>query len=253
MPKMSATSWAIALIAILSLSFVMSLSHDEFALKAMPEAFLATKKPAFVSCTPSRPASPTLGGREVKDQQLPEALPSTSGAGDIQPVAASTHPDAASVMEALASGRHPERLTTQMTPRAFSRTEFERDPGAYVHTVEPGRVFLTAQPAKGVPTARAACSTRLQVDQGSKVALKVVAAPRSPVTFTSFDVGAFDNGLTSITVLSDEYGAALAWFHGTDGTIGDCRILAGCPEAQGRVDFVVEVLGRNSEVFGGKS
>ena len=71
--------------------------------------------------------------------------------------------------------------------------------------------------------------------------LKVQTTAKSPVTFTSFDLGAFENQLPSITVQSDAEGMAFAEFFGTPGTFDNVNILAGSPAATGQVRFVVNV------------
>ena len=66
-----------------------------------------------------------------------------------------------------------------------------------------------------------------------------------PVTFTSFDLGAFQNKLTSITVQADIDGFAEVTFIATEGTIADCKILASCPETSGRIKFIVNIQKTN--------
>ncbi|MFO0755759.1 MAG: hypothetical protein U0359_04680 [Byssovorax sp.] len=66
-------------------------------------------------------------------------------------------------------------------------------------------------------------------------------AARAPVTFTSFDMGAFDNGLASMTVQADAAGAASVAFTATRGTIDSVHVLAGSPMAVGQVQFLVQV------------
>ena len=66
-------------------------------------------------------------------------------------------------------------------------------------------------------------------------------SPHAPVTFTSFDGGAFQNLLTSITVQADERGLASAQMTGTTGVLGDVHILAGSPVDSGQARFVVNV------------
>lgn len=84
-----------------------------------------------------------------------------------------------------------------------------------------------------------------EIPQGASIRLEVQGRPEAPVTFTSFDLGAFQNQLTSITVAADEQGIAQAEFTGTPGTVEDVNILVGSPMASGQVQFRVRVLPPN--------
>jgi len=64
----------------------------------------------------------------------------------------------------------------------------------------------------------------------------------APVTFTSFDCGAFSNLLTSITVTADTDGVATATFLATPGTLNETNILAASPLCSGQVNFSVTIL-----------
>ena len=79
------------------------------------------------------------------------------------------------------------------------------------------------------------------IEQGQTVTLRAVAVPGAPVTFTSFDLGAFENQLTSITVRADAEGLARAQFTGTPGTVQDVRILAASPMTSGQLHYTVRV------------
>ena len=61
------------------------------------------------------------------------------------------------------------------------------------------------------------------------------------MTFTSADLGRFENQLTSITVAADASGVAKVKFTASPGTINTVRILSGSPLATGQVEFVVQV------------
>jgi len=65
--------------------------------------------------------------------------------------------------------------------------------------------------------------------------------PEMPVTFTSFDLGRFENDLASITVQAGKDGLAKCTFTGSVGTIGKVNILASCPETSGQVKFIIEI------------
>src|SRR5690606_10279160 len=74
------------------------------------------------------------------------------------------------------------------------------------------------------------------------VSLRVRAVPGAPVTFTSLDMGAFQNRLASITVRADGEGVAVARFTGTPGTLGLTNVLAASPLTSGQQHFTVSVL-----------
>lgn len=159
-----------------------------------------------------------------------------------RPVARDANPMAASVAEAMRRGDRPERLSAMIVPNKFDSKGFATNPTSYLNTVEPGRVWQSAQPAKGVAQAIPISPEYVEVLQGQPVVLTVKAIPNAPVTFTSFDLGAFSNGLTSITVAADREGIAIAPFTGTPGTYNECNILAASPLASGQVKFVVNVI-----------
>jgi hypothetical protein len=160
--------------------------------------------------------------------------------GEIQPVRADANPHTESVAEAVRLNK-PERLSPMLAPEPFDRDAFAADPQTYLDTIEPGRVYQTAQPGADVPRVRVVGFSFFKIRQGESVELKVEAAPLAPVTFTSFDAGAFENELPSVTVRADEDGIATVDFYGTSGTFGDIDILAGCPLASGQARFKVEV------------
>lgn len=128
---------------------------------------------------------------------------------------------------------------------AFDQAKYESDEDyreSYVKNPQPSRVFQTAQPGPGVPQLRRMTVPYQKVVQGESTELKVRAVPGAPVTFTSFDLGRFDNELTSITVEADALGDARVNFQGTPGTIDDVNILAASPVTSGQVKLVVHVV-----------
>ena len=64
----------------------------------------------------------------------------------------------------------------------------------------------------------------------------------SPGTFTSFDLGAFENQFPSITVEANRAGIAATKFTGTPGTVNNVDILASSPMTSGRLRFIVRVI-----------
>ena len=157
-------------------------------------------------------------------------------------IAADANPMVSSVAEALTSGKYPERLSAMTVPKEFDSKGYVANPQRYLDTVEPGRVWQAAQPAKGVPACRAISAEYVEALQGEPIVLKVQAAPNAPVTFTSFDLGAFSNQLISITVAANEKGVAMATYTGTPGTYNENSILAASPAASGQVRFSVYVV-----------
>jgi len=162
--------------------------------------------------------------------------------GKTQPVLKTANPMTRSVAQALETGHHPERLSVLADPAPFDNDAYQRNPQAYLNVVEPGRVWQSAQPGPDVPRLSAQSATGYSVEQGETVSLKVQAIALAPVTFTSFDLGEFQNQLTSITVAADGEGVAVARFTGSAGTVGEVNILAASPMTSGQVRFHVEVI-----------
>ena len=133
------------------------------------------------------------------------------------------------------------RLNPVMAPDEFDLAAYKRDPAAYLEIHEPARVWQTAQPGDGVPVLKPVTAQRHRLKHGESVRLQVKTAPEMPVTFTSFDLGLFANGLTSISVSADAKGVAEAEFYGSSGTMGEVNVLAGSPAAAEHVRFVVFV------------
>ncbi len=157
------------------------------------------------------------------------------------------NPQVKSVVEAFRDGKHPERISAMVLPQPFDAAAYKANPSAYLNVVEPGRVWQPAQPGPGVTRIGSISGKYLEAEQGQPTTLSVRAVADAPVTFTSFDGGAFDNQLTSVTVKADEKGIAKATFIGTTGTINDVNILAASPVTSGQLRYVVNItLGRKS-------
>ncbi len=174
-------------------------------------------------------------------KSLGEATELNLSYGNTPLVKSDANPQAASVAEALATKTHPERLTPAILPAAFDRESYQKDPRAYINTIEPGRVFQSAQPGQGVFPLRTLTPRLVEIVQGQSVPLRVRVQPGAPVTFTSFDLGQFENQLNSITVRADDRGIATARFTGSPGTINDVNILAASPLNSGQAKFVVNI------------
>jgi hypothetical protein len=161
--------------------------------------------------------------------------------GTLPTIKADANPQVKAAAEAIRQKNHPERLSVLVSPKPFDAKSYKADPSAYLETVEPGRVFQTAQPGPGVPQLKPVASDFYAITQGESVTLRVNAPAGAPVSFTSFDAGQFENLLTATTVRANENGVAEVKFTATSGTINDINILAGCPTATGQVKFVVNV------------
>lgn len=168
--------------------------------------------------------------------------PEATDYGTTPPVKIDANPQVASVAEALKTGKHPERVSTLITPKPFDLKAYQADPQKYLNIAEPGRVWQVAQPGKDVPRMAYRSDRYLEAEQGQGVILKVQAVKDAPVTFTSFDLGQFHNQLTTVTVKANDKGLAQATFTGTTGTIGSVNILAGSPVTSGQLKFQVNVL-----------
>lgn len=151
-------------------------------------------------------------------------------------------PAAAAIAQTLRTGERPERVTHMIQPDQFDAAAFERNPEAYLSIVEPGRIWQPAQPGPDVPRLESVSKNYNSMRQGESVRLRTRAVPGAPVTYTSFDLGAFQNQLTSITVAADDQGVAEAVFTGTAGTINHVTILAASPMTSGQARFMVNIL-----------
>lgn len=172
------------------------------------------------------------------------AVFSTEGYGVI-PAIEARNPQVSSVIEALKTGKHPERLNPLIAPKPFDASAYRSDRKAYLDTAEPGRVFQRLpDSAAEAPFIRPVTPFSQDVRQGESVTITVKAAPGYPVTFTSFDAGAFENGLTTMTVEADAGGAASVRFLGMPGTVLASNILAASPMSRGQARFQMNTLVR---------
>ena len=151
------------------------------------------------------------------------------------------NPQVASVAAAIREKRNPEQMSSLLKPQPFDRAAYKSNPQQYINTIEPGRVFHVLQPGDGVQALVKISPKYQEVVQRESVYLKVSAPIGAPVTFTSFDMGQFENQLSSITVVSNDDGVAQVSLTGTTGTINDINVMAGSPMASGNVAFIVNV------------
>jgi hypothetical protein len=171
------------------------------------------------------------------------------GYGTLAPIKDITKPQVKSVLKALQSGHFPERLSPSIPPAAFDANKFLNDSSyatSYMETVEPGRVLQSSSSEKAQAIKR--LSPYLQnVIQGQKVSLAVRCEAGFPCTFTTYDNGTFNNGLSSQTVLADSNGYASVNFHGISGVGGDSKISCSSPVNSSRIKFIVTTQTPNRE------
>ena len=165
-------------------------------------------------------------GRELKFGTLPTIKPDANLATK-------------QVSAAMKASNSPEQLGPYHEPEKFDVEAFKADPEKYLSKHVPGRVFQSAQPAVGVPVLVHTTKRNHVIQQGESIRLSVKTLPNMPATFTSFDTGIFDNGLTSISVAANEQGVAEANFLGAPGSIGEINVLAASPVAAEQVKFGV--------------
>lgn len=146
-----------------------------------------------------------------------------------------------SVYEALRTDQNPERLSPLFSPKAFDLISYQEDPSSYINTIEPGRVFQSLQPGDDVPQLKRVSPKRVELVQGEKTELAVKTLPGMPCSFTSFDLGAFENQLTAITVKADDDGVARTTFIASSGTIEGVNILSSSPVTSGQVRFIINI------------
>jgi len=188
-------------------------------------------------------ARPSTDVISDKAQTPKEALLKREGA--YPKVALDANPQVAQVGEALRSGKNPERYSSLIVPKNFDADAFAKDPEKYAKEyasiVEPGRVFAPAQPGDSVPVLRVDGDRHHRVTQGESVRLVAIATPFAPVSFTSSGLGQFENLLTTITVVADQNGKAVAPFTATSGTKHNVNILAASPVLAEQIKFTVSV------------
>lgn len=153
-----------------------------------------------------------------------------------------TNAQTRSVAQALADPEEfPERLSAAFPAPPFDLESFRTDPEKYLTTVEPGRVWQSLPKAEGVPQLARESPLYQSLIQGETVTLQVKAISEAVVTFHSFDLGHFDNRLTTTSVQAGEDGIASVNFTASGGTFGELNILAASPQTSGQVNFVVKV------------
>ncbi len=186
-----------------------------------------------------RPASDWPAGRSSLSP-ADETMMAVALRPRVRPLQPDANAAAASVHEAASGLSHPQRLSPMVMPKPFDRKAYRADSDSYLSVHEPGRIWQSAQPGDGVPVLERVGRRFEIVRQGESLRLRVKTEAWMPVTFASFDLGTFDNGLTVITVAAGDDGVAETAFHGA-GVVGHVHILAASPVAAERVAFEVRV------------
>jgi hypothetical protein len=145
------------------------------------------------------------------------------------------------------AAQHPERVSMYHRPTLLSTQPNARELASYLDRVEPARVFDTADVSKIARKLTVIGETYREVQPDASVTLYVRAVPSAPVSFTSEDLGEFENGLASITVLADRRGRAGVEWTATPGTLGGVSVLAGSPATSGQVVFSLYVPDSKNE------
>ena len=142
--------------------------------------------------------------------------------GTNAPFAVDTNANTQSVATALRNpSQYPERLSVLVQPKPFDLAAFTKDPQTYLSVIEPARVFQTAQPSKESPAIQRISAMGPTIKQGSSTILQVKVLPNMPATFTTFDLGRFENDLTTITVQANSEGLASCTFTDSVGPLAE--------------------------------
>lgn len=129
----------------------------------------------------------------------------------------------------------------------FDPERYKEDSSYYLNSVEPGRAFDSAQAGPDVKKLERVGYASIQTVQNKKVTLEAKGISGMPISFTVFDGGHFQNGLSYITLKADASGVAKAEFTPTDGVINQTRIRAASPVNSGTLQWNVFVHLNNQE------
>ena len=216
-----------------------------------PHAQNTAAAASSLPATADRLAAAQAAVRRVHTQKQPappaDPAPTSEAAwdgtyGTAPGVAASNRPDVASVAAAARTGQI-ERVTALVRSTSFTVdqwTDAEKRQ-QYLNTVEPGRVWQTADPGPQVPQTSFHGANALEVEQGTVIDLVFHSAPDAPLSLLSHGLGAFANGLTAITVVTDAQGQATVPWTAIPGTLGDVTVVAASPLAVGQAQVAIEV------------
>ena len=163
--------------------------------------------------------------------------------GRAKSVSADSNEQVAGLIRELAMKNGPAAAKSALfAPEAFDLPTYLTDPNAYLEKIRPGRVFDPAQ--EGTRVTRLASDTQRyqKVIQGETVWLRIKAEPEMPVSFSTTQVGKFENQLPAITVAADASGVASVQFTPGSGSLGLNDILVASPVHTGQLRFLVDVL-----------
>ena len=217
----------------------------------------APKEPAVIGTRapqpgvlPAEPAVVTTSSATTSTAAVSAsgAAPSTGaavaepGQVDATPViAAELNANQRSVVEAVRTGNHPERLTLAVDPAPFDPAAYARDVQAYLAVTEPARVYQTAPAGPDAVPLRAVVDHTIRLPAGGSTHLTVIGKPFAPVSWSVLDGGTLSNGLASITVQADAAGTATTTYTATPGTVDEVQILVGSPMTVGTLTLTVAV------------
>lgn len=129
----------------------------------------------------------------------------------------------------------------------FDLERYLEDPTYYLNTVEPGRAFDSAKANSEIKNIERVGYSSIQTTQNKTVELKAKGEKGMPVSFTVFDGGHFQNGLSFITIKAGEGGVATAEYTPTNGVVNQTRIRAASPVNSGTLQWTVFVHLENQE------
>ncbi|NQZ57883.1 MAG: hypothetical protein HRT88_10525 [Lentisphaeraceae bacterium] len=127
----------------------------------------------------------------------------------------------------------------------FDLARYKADPSYYLDSVEPGRAFDAAQPGPGVKRLERIGKSSIRTEQSETITLNVQSQNGMPVSFLVTDGGAFQNGLSFITVKAGADGIASTEFTPGSGVIRQVRVRAGSPSNSGTLQWIVNVYLNN--------
>ena len=165
------------------------------------------------------------------------------GYGKIPPVdLEETNPHKEYVLNALKDPKNNSGAVSVTGKREpFNQAQYITDPSPYINSAEPGRAFDAAQGGEGVMKLAREGKAGMDAKQNETVTLTARTEKNMPISFTAFDGGRFQNGLSFITLKADGSGYASAEFTPTSGVINQARIRAASPVASGTLQWTVYV------------
>lgn len=199
-------------------------------------------KPSGGGSASLREQAARVGVETGKNNPDPAQIQTPLNYGRVVPVKVDGNPQAASVLEALKTGRNPERLTAMLPAPPFDKEKFLADPQSYLREIVPGRCQQCAEPSPTTPALQSVGPRFHNMLQGETVTLTVKSAPKSPVNFVSMDTGSFrESNLPCVSVQADEQGLASATFVASAGALNDVNILVASPMASHQVAYKIEI------------